>query len=61
MKKLAWLNAKGVSRITTNPEVLQPFRESMAQEVNRALQFFFSSSQVGAVDHVVVAGRLRVD
>jgi type IV pilus assembly protein PilM len=38
------------------PEVLQPFRESMAQEINRALQFFFSSSQVGAVDHVVVAG-----
>ncbi|MFP6681610.1 MAG: pilus assembly protein PilM [Gammaproteobacteria bacterium] len=38
------------------PEVLQPFRESMAQEVNRALQLFFSSSQVGAVDHVVVAG-----
>lgn len=38
------------------PEVLQPFCESMAQEVNRALQFFFSSSQVGAVDHVVIAG-----
>lgn len=38
------------------PEVLQPFRESMAQEINRALQFFYSSSQVGAVDHVVVAG-----
>ena len=38
------------------PEMLQPFRESMAQEVNRALQFFFSSSQVGAVDHVIVAG-----
>ena len=38
------------------PEVLQPFRESMAQEVNRALQFFFSSSQVGGVDHVIVAG-----
>jgi len=38
------------------PEVLQPFRESMAQEVNRALQFFYSSSQVGAVDHVIVAG-----
>ena len=30
--------------------------ESMAQEVNRALQFFYSSSQVGAVDHVVIAG-----
>jgi type IV pilus assembly protein PilM len=38
------------------PEVLQPFRESMAQEVNRALQFFYSSSQVGTVNHVVIAG-----
>lgn len=38
------------------PEVLQPFMESMAQEVNRALQFFYSSSQVGAVDHVLIAG-----
>ena len=38
------------------PEVLQPFMESLAQEVNRALQFFYSSSQVGAVDHVVIAG-----
>jgi type IV pilus assembly protein PilM len=38
------------------PEVLEPFMESMAQEVNRALQFFYSSSQVGAVDHVVIAG-----
>lgn len=38
------------------PEVLRPFMESMAQEVNRALQFFYSSSQVGAVDHVIVAG-----
>ena len=38
------------------PEVLRPFMESMAQEVNRALQFFYSSSQVGTVDHVVLAG-----
>ncbi len=38
------------------PEVLRPFMESMAQEVNRALQFFYSSSQVGTVDHVVMAG-----
>jgi type IV pilus assembly protein PilM len=38
------------------PEVLRPFMESMAQEVNRALQFFYSSSQVDAVDHVVIAG-----
>ena len=38
------------------PEVLKPFMESMAQEINRALQFFYSSSQVGTVDHVVIAG-----
>lgn len=38
------------------PEVLRPFMESMAQEVNRALQFFYSSTQVGTVDHVVLAG-----
>ncbi len=38
------------------PEVLEPFKETMALEVNRALQFFYSSSQVGAVDQVVLAG-----
>ena len=38
------------------PEVLDPFKETMALEVNRALQFFYSSSQVGAVDQVVLAG-----
>lgn len=37
-------------------EILQPFKEAMVQEVNRALQFFYSSIQVGAVDHLVVAG-----
>jgi type IV pilus assembly protein PilM len=38
------------------PEVLDPFKETMALEVNRALQFFYSSSQVSAVDQVVLAG-----
>lgn len=38
------------------PEVLDPFREAMAQQVNRALQFFYSSSQVTQIDHVVLAG-----
>ena len=38
------------------PEVLQPFKESMAQQVNRALQFFYSSSQYGQVDRIVLAG-----
>jgi len=38
------------------PEVLDPFKESMAQQVNRSLQFFYSSSQVGQVDRIVMAG-----
>ncbi len=38
------------------PEVLEPFKESMAQQVNRSLQFFYSSSQVGQVDQLVLAG-----
>nr|MBS0021234.1 pilus assembly protein PilM [Gammaproteobacteria bacterium] len=37
-------------------EVLEPFREAMAQQVNRALQFFYSSSQVAQIDHIVLAG-----
>ena len=38
------------------PEVLEPFKESMAQQVNRALQFFYSSSQITQVDRIVLAG-----
>ncbi len=38
------------------PEVLEPFKEAMAQQVSRSLQFFFSSSQFNTVDHIVLAG-----
>ena len=38
------------------PEVLEPFKEGMGQQVNRALQFFYSSSQIGQVDRIVLAG-----
>ncbi len=38
------------------PEVLQPFKDAMAQQVSRSLQFFFSSSQYNSVDHIVLAG-----
>lgn len=38
------------------PEVLDPFKESMALEVNRALQLFFSSGPLGAADRLVLAG-----
>lgn len=37
-------------------EVLEPFKEAMAQEINRALQFFYSSSQVGAIGRILLAG-----
>ena len=38
------------------PEVLEPFKEAMAQQVSRALQFFYSASQFGAVDRIILAG-----
>ena len=37
-------------------DVLQPFKEAMAQQVNRALQFFYSSSQYAQVDRIIIAG-----
>ncbi len=37
-------------------EVLEPFMETLAQQVNRLLQFFFSSSRYTKVDHIVLAG-----
>ena len=41
-------------------ELLQPFVESMALEVSRALQFFFTSTQFTQVDHIVLAGGCAV-
>jgi len=38
------------------PEVLEPFKEAMAQQINRSLQFFYSSSAYNSVDHIVLAG-----
>lgn len=37
-------------------EVLQPFKDAMAQQVSRSLQFFFSSSQYNSVDQIMLAG-----
>jgi type IV pilus assembly protein PilM len=37
-------------------DVLQPFIETVALEVARALQFFFTSTSYSQVDHVVLAG-----
>ena len=37
-------------------EVLNSFKNSLVQQVSRALQFFFSSSEHGVIDHIVLAG-----
>jgi type IV pilus assembly protein PilM len=37
-------------------DVLTPFRESVAMEVARALQFFFTSTQYNEVNYVVLSG-----
>lgn len=38
------------------PEVLEPFKQAMAQQIGRSLQFFLSSSTQKAVDNLVLAG-----
>ncbi len=38
------------------PEVLEPFKEAMAQQVSRSLQFFYSASAFSEVDMIVLAG-----
>jgi type IV pilus assembly protein PilM len=37
-------------------EVLRPFLDNAALEVQRALQLFYTSTQFNSVDHIVVAG-----
>lgn len=37
-------------------DVLAPYRENVASEVARALQFFFTSSQYNEVNYIVLAG-----
>ena len=37
-------------------EVLTPFRELLAQQVHRSLQFFYSSTQAGHVDCILLCG-----
>ncbi len=37
-------------------EVLRPFMENLSMEVQRALQFFFTSTQYHSIDHILLAG-----
>jgi type IV pilus assembly protein PilM len=41
-------------------DLLQPFMDSLALEVSRALQFFFTSTQYNEVDYLVLAGGCAV-
>lgn len=53
--------AESLKRSGTQPDnyevdVLHPFVENMAQEVARALQFFYTSTPYSEVHHIVMAG-----
>ena len=37
-------------------EVLEPFQKPIVQQISRAMQFFFSSSQFTEIHHIVLAG-----
>ena len=41
---------------TYEPEVLEPFKEAMVQQVSRLLQFFYAGSEFNRVDRIVLAG-----
>src|SRR5204862_146073 len=50
--------AKRVGNLPENfgPDVLQPFNEKIVLEIQRALQFFFTSTQFSKVDHILLTG-----
>lgn len=41
-------------------DMMRPFMDSLALEVSRALQFFFTSTQYNQVDHIVLSGGCAV-
>ncbi|HRQ55782.1 MAG TPA: pilus assembly protein PilM [Azoarcus taiwanensis] len=41
-------------------DLMRPFMDSIALEISRALQFFFTSTQFNEVDHIVLAGGCAV-
>ena len=41
-------------------DMMRPFMDSLALEVSRALQFFFTSTSFNQVDHIVLAGGCAV-
>lgn len=62
---MTYEEAEAAKRVGNLPEgyeveLLNPFMESLALEVTRALQFFFTSTQYSQVDHLVLAGGCAV-
>ena len=47
---------KGLLPDSYESEVLQPFLDSVAQEIGRALQLFYSATSYQSVDHILLAG-----
>ena len=41
---------------TYEAEVLRPFMENAAMEIQRAMQFFFTSTQFNSIDHILLMG-----
>ena len=37
-------------------DLLEPFKDAMVQEINRAIQFYYASSTTGTISHTIVAG-----
>jgi type IV pilus assembly protein PilM len=50
--------AKGTFPADYESEVLAPFKEMLLLQIKRTLQFFYSTSQHGFVDHILLAGGL---
>lgn len=48
--------AQGTLPVDYDSEVLAPFKEMLLLQIKRTLQFFYSTSQHGFVDHILLAG-----
>jgi type IV pilus assembly protein PilM len=47
---------KGLLPESYESEVLQPFLDSVSQEIGRAMQLFFSATSFQSIDHILLAG-----
>jgi type IV pilus assembly protein PilM len=55
-RKPAWPSARAACRRATKSKCLEPFKEAMAQQISRLLQFFYAGSEFNRVDQIVLAG-----